>query len=428
MPGGGGGEFGEVHHGPTLRLFPVAAKAAKPAPDETGAAVLLVAAAPGLHSGEPGKQRPSARCAPAARVAHNVIVSVWAMLEECVSQLDEPFRRSEVMGWFRRHYPEVKETTVAAHIYAATANAVNRVENHPYLGRRPPLLRRIDHGLYVRAAGSGADADFIASNAGVRQPAVAASAPRPQNRVHDRARGNVEALVDSFDDYVLAFEASNIFSGPSVYFHRRAIERRRLHGTAEDLLADELFLEYVYAVLPSWGMHRMGAQRAKVTEFGQLVTSIRAAAPVLGELWPLDITQLDPGGVPAISEKAWRVISSIRASTSETQIVAGTKVLHHVLPDLIPPIDRQYTFRFFTGQKAVHSGDRQAFLDWFPYLAEIGRRCRRPIDAAIMRSTPMATGRAKIIDNAIIGFMLTQHSGLESRSSTGRPPVLQSAV
>lgn len=212
---------------------------------------------------------------------------------------------------------------------------------------------------------------------------------------------------------MLRFEASNIFSGPSVYFHRRAIERRRLHATAGDLLADELFLEYVYAVLPSWGMHRMVAQRAKLTEFEQLVTSIRAAVPVLGELWPLDISQLDPGGVPAVSEKAWQVISSIRASTSETQIVAGTKVLHPVLPDLIPPIDRQYTFRFFTGQKAVYSGDRQAFLDWFPCLAEIGRRCRRPIYAAIMRGTPMATGHAKVIDNAIIGFMLTQDSGLE---------------
>jgi hypothetical protein len=48
-----------------------------------------------------------------------------------------------MVGWYRRHYPGVKETTVAAHIYAATANAVNRAENHP-----------VDYGLYVRAVGS----------------------------------------------------------------------------------------------------------------------------------------------------------------------------------------------------------------------------------------------------------------------------------
>ncbi|HEX6524777.1 MAG TPA: hypothetical protein VF070_32945, partial [Streptosporangiaceae bacterium] len=61
-------------------------------------------------------------------------MSVWSMLEECVSQLDEPFRKSEIVGWFRRHYPEVKESTLAAHVQAATANAANRAQNHPYLG------------------------------------------------------------------------------------------------------------------------------------------------------------------------------------------------------------------------------------------------------------------------------------------------------
>jgi hypothetical protein len=81
-------------------------------------------------------------------------MTVWSMLEECVGQLDEPFRRSEIIGWFRRHYPDVKESTLAAHIQAATANVANRVQNNP-LGARAPLLRRVDRGLYVRARQPG---------------------------------------------------------------------------------------------------------------------------------------------------------------------------------------------------------------------------------------------------------------------------------
>ena len=77
-------------------------------------------------------------------------MTVWSVLEECVGLLDEPFRRSEIIGWFRRHHPEVNEATLAAHIQAATANAANRARNNA-LGSRPPLLRRVDHGLYVRA-------------------------------------------------------------------------------------------------------------------------------------------------------------------------------------------------------------------------------------------------------------------------------------
>jgi hypothetical protein len=342
-------------------------------------------------------------------------MSVWSMLAECVGQLDEPFRRSEIIGWFRRHYPQVNESTLAAHIQAATANAGNRAQNHPYLARRAPLLRRVDHGLYVRAANPDVATDGFSKGSGdpgtglgggwsfAGEPSVVVR--HTWTRGHDRARRNVEALIEGFDGHVRYFEAGNAFSGPSVYFHNRAIERRRTHTNVTDLLADERFLEYVYAVLPSWGMHRMGSQRAKVGDFGELVASLRAAAPVLEELWPLHITRLAPGSVQAVSQKVWQVIAGIRASTSGTQLVAGSKTLHHILPDLLPPIDRQYTFRFFTGQTAVRFGDQRAFLDWFPDLTEIAERSRDAIDTTLGRGGFMATGPAKVIDNAIIGFM-----------------------
>jgi hypothetical protein len=78
-------------------------------------------------------------------------MSVWSLLAECAAQLDEPFQRSQIVEWFRRHHPEVLESTLAAHIQAATGNATNRAKNHPHLASRPPLLQRIGHGLYVRA-------------------------------------------------------------------------------------------------------------------------------------------------------------------------------------------------------------------------------------------------------------------------------------
>jgi hypothetical protein len=86
------------------------------------------------------------------------------------------------------------------------------------------------------------------------------------------------------------------------------------------------------------------------------------------------------------------------------RVVVGSKFLHHLLPDLIPPVDRRYTFRFFTGYQAVTS-DQTSFLDWFPKLAGIGNRCRASIYDVIVRGGFMATGEAKVIDNAIMGFM-----------------------
>ena len=104
-----------------------------------------------------------------------MVMTVWSLLEQCARQLDEPFRRSEIVGWFRRHHPEVNEATLAAHIQAATANAANRARNNP-LGARPPLLRRVDYGLYVRAA---------PAEPAARVPASRVSPPEPASAVAD---------------------------------------------------------------------------------------------------------------------------------------------------------------------------------------------------------------------------------------------------
>lgn len=220
-----------------------------------------------------------------------------------------------------------------------------------------------------------------------------------------RARRNIDALVAGFDDLVRGFEAAPGWGGPSLHFHLRAIGVRRRHRSAASLLRDDRFLEHVYAVLPAWGMHRMGEQAAKVCDFEPFAAAMRDCRDALDELWDLRITALTPDHAAELAPRLWAIIAGLNVSRSETQIVAGSKALHHVLPDLVPPIDRQYTFRFFTGQKAVTGGDRRAFLEWYPYLAEIARRAREPVGLALARHGFMATGEAKVIDNAIIAFM-----------------------
>ncbi|WP_212829922.1 Rrf2 family transcriptional regulator [Catellatospora sp. TT07R-123] len=251
---------------------------------------------------------------------------------------------------------------------------------------------------------------FVGREPGVAaevRPALAApETPPPRLRVRSYGLmdGNVEQLIADFADCVTLFERQRAFPGPSLYFHERAIERQRRHATVSSLLDDDRLLEYVYAVLPAWGMHRMGAQRAKVGDFAQIVSALREVAPVLETLWPLRITGLQARQVDEVTANVWKVITRIKVSTSGTQIVAGSKFLHHLLPDLVPPIDRQYTFRFFAGRKTIPS-HRAAFLVWFPRLVEIASRCSTPNQDAISRGGFMATGQAKVIDNAIIGFM-----------------------
>lgn len=261
------------------------------------------------------------------------------------------------------------------------------------LGRDSKYVNRLVRSDYLPA---------VADPAALTAPSV--------NRLHrvGRGRSNVEALIADFDACVRQFESSNAFPGPSLYFHSQALARRALHNSAAELVADDLFLEYVYAVLPAWGMHRMGKQAAKVVDFHEMAESMRAAAPQIDRLWGLQISKVDVDDADQVAQDIWDIIASLRVSRSETRIVAGSKALHHVLPELVPPIDRQYTFRFFTGQKAVNRGDENAFLEWFPLLCEIGRHCHGEIGAALARGGVMATSQSKVIDNAIIGFMQRQ--------------------
>jgi len=112
-----------------------------------------------------------------------------------------------------------------------------------------------------------------------------------------------------------------------------------------------------------------------------------------------------PDAASQVAAVAWGIITNIKVSASRTQIVAGSKLLHHLLPDLIPPIDGKYTCRFFTNRAMLPTSDRVAFLDWYPQLAAIGTRCQQPIHDAVKNGGFMATGEAKIIDNAIVGYM-----------------------
>jgi hypothetical protein len=143
-------------------------------------------------------------------------MTVWSLLEECAGELSEPFRRSEIIGWFRRHHPEVNEATLAAHIQSATANAANRAQNNP-LGTRPPLLHRVDHGSYVRAA---------------RQPepavhgTVLASDPDPAAVSSPVASVILIGCVKT--KHATASAAAQLFAGPLFEGRRRYVASTRL--------------------------------------------------------------------------------------------------------------------------------------------------------------------------------------------------------
>lgn len=90
------------------------------------------------------------------------------------------------------------------------------------------------------------------------------------------------------------------------------------------------------------------------------------------------------------------------------RIVIGSAILHHLLPELVPPINRHSTLRFFYGN-AAQGDPARVLATVFPLFREIALACEGPIADALARPTsPLDTSVTKVIDNAIAGFCIRE--------------------
>jgi len=135
------------------------------------------------------------------------------------------------------------------------------------------------------------------------------------------------------------------FGGPSIYFHIQSIKEQ-----ATSFLSDR-HIEMIYATLASWGMHRMGDPddtKAKMAEFADFKQTIINNREKFQEFYHLRMDTCTMEEYDKYIDNLKEIYCTLKVSTSDATIVAHSKTLAHILPNLIPPIDRQYTIRFFT--------------------------------------------------------------------------------
>ena len=212
----------------------------------------------------------------------------------------------------------------------------------------------------------------------------------------DAKQAQVDDLCENFDAYLGAFNCEPLNS-KMLSWHKRTMDLRKdLGGAANSIDSDE-YLRALHNTLDAFGMDIKGA---KLKEYDIFAASVRE--------YRRDIVALEHEGVGVaqINEKVtrelWRIIQEMKLSWTKSQTVTGSKTLHHLLPHLLPPIDRRYTRRFFR----YHSSQFQyypegAFKRMLSYFAQIAQR----VDlASYLGTAPWATSESKMIDNAIIGY------------------------
>jgi hypothetical protein len=211
-----------------------------------------------------------------------------------------------------------------------------------------------------------------------------------------------ERLLQSLDVAHDAYYRTATFSGPSLHFHLRALDA----GKNADF---RRFTESTYALLAAWGMHRMGPGGSKMREFEDFEGSLKP-------LWPA-ILKLQQATPETLGEAGWRemndVFRGIRCMATGTSLVGNSKVMAHALPNLVAPVDRQYTLQFLFGNKNIANhleGEwerLQVILrDFFyPVLQEKSFK-RKAIEWQERRDEfRWDTSPLKIADNLLIGLL-----------------------
>lgn len=222
------------------------------------------------------------------------------------------------------------------------------------------------------------------------------------------------ALTGTLCDAHSAYLSANVFNGPSLHFHLKALRAR----AAGDV---DAFTEYVYAVLASWGMHRNGSRGSKMREYADFEKAVLNA-------WQasLSLTEASPG---ELSEAHWSdleaVFRSLTIMRSKSHLVAASKVMSHILPGLVAPIDREYTLRFLHESTNVPT----SFEDQWTTFRAIHEHFFHPLylDPQILVAdetwricepeavTPWHSSRLKLIDNLVIGACIYKRINPVSR-------------
>ncbi len=223
-------------------------------------------------------------------------------------------------------------------------------------------------------------------------------------------------LADQQRYFTQSYEGFLTFGGPSVYFHNECLKA----GNAA-FLADR-HIEMLYATLTSWGMHRMGdptTTKTKLADWPSFRDSIANQRKVLLRFRQhrmAVMSELEYSDAVTALKSCYFALS---LSLSKATVVVNSKALFHLLPGLIPPIDRQFTLRFF-GQPpqrwrdskgkfravVLPSGADQQFMLFHRTCVEI-KRLSDLVDPDILQEECQRHGvtTPKAMDNAIVNYV-----------------------
>lgn len=227
-------------------------------------------------------------------------------------------------------------------------------------------------------------------------------------------------LISKFAAFLGAYDHDCPFKRHGqLEYHVRTIRLLRENGSTDAALDDESFQESVYQTLGAWGIGKRGSVLRPFPEF---VSALRAKRDEIRDLSSARIDAPDLN-VPQVADRLAKLIVGLDIVGNKSKLVAGSKTLHHILPELVVPIDRVYTQPFFGwSDPRLQNHPERCLTEAFTSFVRIARAT----NPGQYQKGGWYSSPAKIIDNAIVGLWCFARRELERQKAgedgtPGRP-------
>ena len=195
---------------------------------------------------------------------------------------------------------------------------------------------------------------------------------------------------------------------PGNYLYRKICKENDINRKFEDK-----FIELIYVTLSAWNMNSRGA---KLSDFEDFKSSIKTNKNQIVNLSKYRIEKIREIEFDMITWRLKHLFDNLKLvgknknNKEKPRLVTFSKTMHFLLPDLVVPIDRTYTLKFFYGNKSINPKlnlQFQKFLHIFKECSNFASKSKlnSKLDDNWNQNIP------KIIDNIIIGYQKLNKNG-----------------
>jgi len=162
----------------------------------------------------------------------------------------------------------------------------------------------------------------------------------------------------------------------------------------------EKFIELTYTTLISWNMNQRGA---KLSDYDLYMKSLIENKNLIQSLQNERIEKID--NVNEILQSLKHLFENLKlVAKDKPKLVTFSKTLHFFLPNLLMPIDRSYTIRFFYKNTGVPQADEKQFEMYKDIFLQF-RQLSMSYDFELHLDNKWNRNIPKMIDNLVIAYI-----------------------